>query len=313
MSLRSLTDIQAEALNLGFCAAGVARAQTVDARHAEAFMAMIDSGRAAGMDYLKRNIEKRLDPTLLHPGARWIISVAMNYKPAVRISKDQYQIAAYAYGKDYHEVMKERLHMLADKLMLTDYKACCDTAPVMERYWAERAGVGYVCLNHQLMVPGVGSMVFLGEIITADELIIDDQQPTTKNQQPTTHNQKPTTCPSPCLRACPTKAFDDEGGFDARRCLSYLTIENRGDIPQEMAAKMGGYIYGCDCCQLACPGNNDTPPTQEPLFMPSEKLLAMRKDDWHNLTEDEYRLLFKGSAVKRAKYTGLMRNINLKR
>ena len=306
MSLRSLTEIKAEALNLGFCAAGVAKAQAVDARHAEAFVRMIDSGRAAEMDYLKRNIEKRLDPTLLHPGARWIISVAMNYKPAVWIEKDQYQIAAYAYGKDYHDVMKERLHMLAEKLMLTDYKICCDTTPVMERYWAEKAGVGYVCRNHQLIVPGMGSMVFLGEIITADELTIDDQRPTADDQ-------RPTTCSSPCMNACPTKAFDDEGNFDARKCLSYLMIENKGDIPQEMAEKTGSYIYGCDCCQLTCLENDGTPSTQETLFMPSEMLLTMKKDDWHNLTEDGYRLLFKGSAVKRAKYSGLMRNINLKR
>lgn len=312
MTLQSLTDkIKAEALNLGFSACGVARAEAVDAITADDYRQWIASGGHADMAYMTANDDKRLDPRLLVPGVRSIVCVALGYAPQCRLPDTGYQIAAYAYGKDYHDVMKERLHRLA-KIVLdmpevdvlrddipafaTNYRIFCDTAPVLERYWAVQAGLGWIGRNHQLIIPRAGSMFFLGELFLDFELAYDYPMPDCCGH-----------CRA-CIDACPTHALSD-GDFRSGRCLSYLTIENHGAIPQEFARCMGDTIYGCDRCQLACPHNRSAQPSTEPLLQPSPDLMAMTRADWHSLTVDDYRRLFKGSAVKRAKYEGLMRNI----
>lgn len=326
--------IKAEARRLGFFACGISRAEAVDPATARAYRDWIACGCHASMAYLANNIDKRLDPLLLMPGVQSIVSVAFSYAPSAAIAPSRPQIAKYALGADYHDFMRIRLHALAAAVGFgrDAYRAFCDTAPVLERYWAVRSGIGWVGRNRQLIIPGAGSMFFLGELFLPVALPPDAPVPSRCGN-----------CTA-CLRACPTGAlcesvasavspasasacapsapvgggnmpstspFGDAYGvtFDSRRCLSYLTIEHRGDIPPSLASCLGNTIYGCDRCLDACPHNRRAVPNDSPELRPREELLSMTRDRWLLLDEDSYRRLFKGSAVKRAKYNGLMRNI----
>ena len=286
------------------------------------------------MDYMANYTEKRLNPCLLVPGTKSIVSLAMNYAPAQTMPETEYQLAAYAYGQDYHDVMKAKLRQLAtliankfegesdsevgendgDSTAITtpktnetseepagEIRVFVDTAPVLERYWAQRAGLGWIGKNHQLIIPRAGSMFFLGEIFLPYEFDSYD-------------SPMPSRCGNcrRCIEACPTCAITDEWGFDSEKCLSYQLIENRGELSEQAKQSMGTTIYGCDRCQTACPWNKFATPNTTPEFQPKSELLAMTKADWHNLTIDEYRALFKGSAVKRVKFEGLKRNISAK-
>ncbi|WP_277070188.1 tRNA epoxyqueuosine(34) reductase QueG [Prevotella corporis] len=305
-----LNDIKAEAQRLGFFACGAARAEAVDAKTAATVRSWLDKGSQADMAYMANYTEKRLDPRLLVPGVKTILSLAMNYAPARPMPDGEYQLAAYAYGQDYHELMKDRLRELAGSLIPHpletgepategEIRIFVDTAPVLERYWAWKAGIGWIGKNHQLIIPRAGSMFFLGEIFLRFELDAYDKP--MANHCGGCHR---------CIDACPTHALTEEVGFDAARCLSYQLIENRGELSDEARSNMGDTIYGCDRCQQACPWNRFAMPNTEPALQPKPELLRMTKDDWHALTVEQYRALFKGSAVKRAKYEGLKRNID---
>lgn len=309
----SSTDLKAEALRLGFSACGIAPADAVDDETATSFRQWLSEGKAADMNYMSNYLDKRLDPRLLLEGARSVISVALNYYPEQRIEESEYQFAWYAYGKDYHDVMKAKLAalqafvtakaseatpVLEDASALLS-RAFCDTAPLLERYWAWRAGLGWMGKHTQLILPRAGSCFFLGE------LLIDAEVDTYDQPQP----NRCGTC-TRCLQACPTEALEAPYTLNSRRCLSYLTIEHRGEIPPTLAQKIDKKIYGCDDCLKACPWNRFSTPCQTPELHPSPTLLAMKQADWHTLSEEQYKTLFKGSAVKRAKYRGLMRNIN---
>lgn len=297
MSPKELSDkIKAEARNLGFFACGIAEAGPVDSGVAAAVRQWLAGGGHAGMEYMANHTDKRLDPRLLMPGLRSIVCVALGYTPRRRIPESEYQLAAYAYGNDYHDIVKGKLHLLAGSIGCTQYRAFCDSAPVLERYWAVQAGLGWIGRNHQLIIPHAGSMFFLGELFLDISLSYDRPMPCRCG-----------TCRA-CIDACPTRAIG-HGPFCSDRCLSYQTIENRGPIAPEAAEAMGRTIYGCDRCQTACPWNRFARPTDEPLLQPKAELLAMRRADWHALSIEDYRRLFKGSAVKRAKYEGLIRNI----
>ena len=321
MRSRLSHDIKAEAQRLGFFACGIAQATAVDEVTAHSFCEWLAQGHHAEMHYMENHLDKRLDPRLLMEGLKSIVCVALSYAPRQRIPDTEYQIAAYAYGHDYHDIVKEKLHALATFITTkTDtpihYRAFSDSAPVLERYWAVQAGLGWIGRHHQLIIPHAGSMFFLGELFLDIELEYD---------QPT--ENRCGTCRR-CIDACPTGALTASSyphpssrqnnnedhhpspqGFNAERCLSYQTIENRGDIPSALVTKMGQSIYGCDRCLLACPWNRFATPTEEPMLQPNRELLRMTKEQWNHLSEDDYRRLFKGSAVKRAKYSGLMRNI----
>lgn len=304
----SLKDkIKAEASRLGFFVCGFARAEPVSEAMRRHYLGWLANGRNADMAYLGNNLDKRLDPRLLMPGVKTIVVVAQNYFPARRLPEGEPQIADYALGLDYHDIVKQKLRQLAATVGIADYRAFVDTAPVLERYWAVRAGLGWIGKNQQLIIPHAGSEFFLGELFVTVELPPDEPLP---NRCGTCHR---------CVDACPTHAlslpatcvegYGDITRFDARLCLSYQTIENRGELTVDAKAAMGDTFYGCDRCQRACPWNRFAKPGTEPLLQPREELLAMTRQKWENLTEEDYRRLFKGSAVKRAKYEGLMRNI----
>ena len=330
----SRKEIKVEAERLGFFACGIARAEPVDAETAAAVRGWISKGSQATMDYMANYTEKRLNPCLLVPGTKSIVSLAMNYAPAQTMPETEYQLAAYAYGQDYHDVMKAKLRQLAaliankfegesdsevgendgNSTAITtpktnetseepagEIRVFVDTAPVLERYWAQRAGLGWIGKNHQLIIPRAGSMFFLGEVFLPYEFDSYD-------------SPMPSRCGNcrRCIEACPTCAITDEWGFDSEKCLSYQLIENRGELSEQAKQSMGTTIYGCDRCQTACPWNKFATPNTTPEFQPKSELLAMTKADWHNLTIDEYRALFKGSAVKRVKFDGLKRNISAK-
>lgn len=294
--------IKDAARQLGFSACGIAPAAHVSQEEASYFEEWLAQGHQAGMVYMENYREMRLDPRLLVKGTRSVVSVALNYYPEKFLDQQQYQLAWYAYGKDYHEVMREKLSALWNHIhtRITPVKGrfFCDTAPVLERYWAWRAGIGWIGKNTQLIVPGAGSCFFLGELFLDVEVDLYDLP--LKNR-----------CGSckRCLEWCPAGALEAPYVLNACKCLSYLTIENRSEIPALQAAVMGNRMYGCDECQKACPWNRFAIPTSIEAFRASPDLLAMRISDWEKLTVERYRSLFKGSAVKRAKYEGVLRNI----
>jgi epoxyqueuosine reductase len=311
MNSKLSRDIKAEALRLGFFACGIAETTAVDEPTSAHLLRWINDGGNADMTYMGGNTDKRLDPRLLMKGVKSIVSVALNYAPSKRIPDGELQFAAYAYGHDYHQVVKDMLWKLSANLGFKAYnegedeaddgeihfRAFCDTAPILERYWAVKAGIGWTGRNHQLIIPRAGSMFFLGELFLDVEVGYDEPQ-----------QSRCAGCRK-CIDACPTGALSADKEIDSAKCLSYQTIENRGELSPEAVLKMGDTIYGCDRCLQVCPWNRYAVPNVTPELQPSADFLAMSRDRWSNLTEDDYRRLFKGSAVKRAKYSGLMRNI----
>ncbi len=312
MSSASLnsSDIKAQAKRLGFVACGLAKAEPVADSFAARYRRWLELDYCADMDYMRRNVEMRLLPDLLVPGVRTIVSLAMNFMPQHR----QPAISLYAQGKDYHDVMRDRMRQLMESMGLQG-RCFVDTAPVLERYWAWRSGIGIITHSGFISIPGYGPTVFLGELFLMQEA---DEYDNPANPGPS---------PRPSLigrgenttgrlsTPLPTRERQGEGlcpaltpdGLDARRCLSYLTIEHRGPLPDSL--RLPATFYGCDRCLRATPQFAESHPTTEPAFQPSEALLQMSPDDWKQLTEEQYRTLFKGSAVKRAKYPGLIRNI----
>lgn len=290
------TYIKAEAKRLGFDICGIAKAMPVNIETVEYCDNWLKKGHNGSMGYLERNCEKRYDPTQLVKGCRSIISVAMNYTPAEQIKG----ISDYAQGCDYHKAVKERLFRLLksiNDIMPCNGRAFCDSAPVLERYWAVRAGLGWIGKNRQLIIPGKGSEFFLGELLVNIEL--DYDMPF--------EGERCGECLK-CIEQCPTAALSSQG-FDARNCLSYLTIEHRGELPENIGKKMKNSFYGCDCCQKACPHNRFALPNSISELQPSHELLQMKENDWKNLTEKQYSSLFSHSAVERCGYEQLVRNI----
>ena len=291
-----------QAEKLGFDACGVAKADFLedDAEKVEKWLSENCQGE---MDYLTRNKEKRYDPRLLNEGTKTVVSVLCNYYPKQILTSDNnYKISKYAYGDDYHEVVKQKLLQLLEKIelligKLENTRIFVDSAPVLERAWAVRCGLGFIGKNTCLIHPKKGSFFFIGQLLLPVET-----EPVGKII--------PNHCGrcTRCLDVCPTGALKAPFQLDARKCISYLTIEYKGDLSQT-DANFSDWIYGCDICQDVCPYNRFSLPNCEEKFQPSEKLLALRKTDWQNLDENHFKELFGKSAVKRAGFEGLKRNI----
>ena len=291
--------IKTEAISLGFAVCGITKAEPLPNDITSFVDNWLDKGMHGTMSYLERNRDKRYNPALLVPECRSIICVALNYYPSV-IQEDIPHLSRYALGNDYHRIVKDKLYLLLQKLSsvaTVKGRPFCDSAPIMERYWAKQSGLGWIGKNHQLIIPKAGTHFFLGELFVDVELEYD--KPFEKEYCGN--------CDA-CLRNCPTGALSVDG-FDARRCLSYLTIEHREELPDGTGKKMGNCIYGCDKCHSCCPHNRFAVPSLEPSFVPKKELLDMQGDDWINLSKDKYKELFSDSAVERCGYEQLMRNI----
>ncbi len=295
--------IKTEAKALGFFACGISKAEALpeDAVRVEKWL---KKGMQGGMQYLERNREKRYDSTKLVENARSVISVLFSYFPSEELpSKNHYKISKYAYGKDYHYILKQKLTLLLEKIeTLTgkrEARIFTDSAPVLDRAVARKAGLGFTGKNTLLINRDGGSFFLIGHIILDLELVTDSG--TAENY-----------CGSctECIDACPTGALSNFE-LDARKCISYLTIEYRGEkIPDEFRGKWNQWIFGCDICQDVCPWNRKAKPHNEPAFRPSERLLNMQKADWENLDKPAFKKLFKGTAVERTGFKGLNRNID---
>ncbi len=296
------SEVAAAAQACGFELAGVARAEPLveDSRR---YMDWVDRGMAGAMGYLTdRRAAIRTDPRLLLASARSIICVGKLYNgPEVRSTEwrdpDGGWVSRYAWGEDYHDVMRSRLEQLARKLGdAHEWKICVDTAPLLERSYARQAGLGWIGKNTCLINQDVGSWVFLGEILTSLELEYDSPPP-----------DRCGTC-TRCIDACPTQAIAPDGyRIDARRCIPYFTIELRGSVPEEMRAGIGQHVFGCDICQDVCPWNRRAPVADEPAFEPRH--FAPPLDDLAGLSEAEFREMFRASPIQRAKYAGFLRNV----
>lgn len=295
------TQIKEFALSLGFETCGICRATEIGSVDKESFKNWIQNSYHADMDYMNRNVEKRFTPTLLVEGAKSIICVALNYYPTIKQPSTHPQFAYYAYGKDYHDVVKEKLLELYKYIQSitpsVSGRTFVDTAPVLERYWAAKAGIGFIGKNSLLIIPKKGSFFFLGELILDLELEYDKPL-----------NLSCGNC-TRCIDSCPTQAITAPHIINSNRCLSYQTIENKGEIDQELIPLLNNRYYGCDICQQVCPWNRYSQPHKVDDFNPSKSFLDLSFDRLEGLTEEQYRIVFKGSAIKRAKYSGLKRNL----
>lgn len=294
--------IKQEALRLGFASCGIARARFLeeDAPRLESWLRNNFHGQ---MHYMENHFDKRLDPSKLVPGAKSVISLLYNYFPGEAQIENSYKISKYAYGEDYHHVIKEKLFGLLEtmKSKLGNFHArvFTDSAPVMERSWARESGLGWTGKHSLLISKEKGSYFFLAEIILDLELQYDEPFKTDHCG----------TC-TKCIDACPTRAILPNNTIDGSKCISYFTIELKDEIPNSFKGQFDDWMFGCDICQDVCPWNRFSVPHQEDRFRPDPELLKKNKEEWEALTEEAFHSLFKNSAVQRTKYAGLMRNIS---
>lgn len=263
----------------------------------------LNAGRQGKMAYMENYFDKRLDPRLLVDGARSVISLMFNYYSSqTQVDPEAPKISKYAYGEDYHEVLKEKLQELLEYMRQTigevNGRAFVDSAPVLERAWAVQSGLGWVGKNSNIINKGNGSFFFLSELIVDLDLVYDS---------PTTDHCG--TCTA-CIDACPTEAIVAPNQVDGSKCISYFTIELKEAIPETMRGRFENWMFGCDICQDVCPWNRFSKPNNEPRFTPSQRLMNQTKEEWIDISEDVFKELFKKSPVKRTKYNGLKRNID---
>lgn len=291
------------AKNLGFDFCGIAKAEFLEeeAPRLEAWLKRDYHGKMA---YMANHFDKRLDPTQLVEGAKTVVSLSYNYFPSEQLSQsaDAYKISKYAYGKDYHLVIKDKLkeflEILKEEVGEVGGRAFVDSAPLLERQWAQKAGIGWRGKNSLLLNRKQGSFFFLAE------LIIDLEA----NPDPPAVQDYCGTC-TRCIDACPTDAIVQPGVVDGSRCISYFTIELKEELPTTVKGKFKDWIFGCDICQDVCPWNRFSKPHREPDFLPHPDLKEMTKKDWEEITAETFNKVFHKSAVKRTKLEGLKRNI----
>ena len=294
--------IKRKAIELGFFYCGVSKADFLE-EEAKDLEKWLSRGLNGNMSYMENHFDKRLDPRILVPEAKSVVSLLLNYFPEKDLS-DQHglKVSKYAYGKDYHYVIKDKLKSLMgfinEEIGQVEGRVFVDSAPVMDKAWAKRSGLGWVGKNTNLINPKSGSFFFIAEMLIDLELEADGPI-----------KDYCGTC-TKCIDACPTDALFEPYKIDASRCISYLTIELKDQvIPGEFKDKMEDWVFGCDICQDVCPWNRFSKPTKEKTFEPNENLLNWRREDIVELTEELFSAAFKDSAVKRTKYTGLIRNI----
>ena len=295
--------IKQKAEKFGFQSCGISKAEFLE-EEAPRLEAWLNKGYHGEMKYMENHFDKRLNPTLLVDGAKSVISLSYNYFPKVKIDEiNNFKISKYAYGEDYHEVIKDILKGMVTELQEEigefGFRVFVDSAPVLEKAWARKSGLGWVGKNANLITKKHGSFYFLAEIICDLELEYD---------LPVTDH-----CGScrACIDACPTQAIVSDRIVDGSKCISYATIELKNEIPDYFNGKMDDWIFGCDVCQDVCPWNRFSAPTLQEKFAPNFQKLNFRKNEWKELTQELFSEIFKKSAVKRTKFSGLMRNINL--
>lgn len=295
--------IKQKAEKFGFQSCGISKAEFLE-EEAPRLEAWLNKGYHGEMKYMENHFDKRLNPTLLVDGAKSVISLSYNYFPKVKIDEiNNFKISKYAYGEDYHEVIKDILKEMVTELQEEigefGFRVFVDSAPVLEKAWARKSGLGWVGKNANLITKKHGSFYFLAEIICDLELDYD--------LAVTDH------CGScrACVDACPTQAIVSDRIVDGSKCISYATIELKNEIPDYFNGKMDDWMFGCDVCQDVCPWNRFSAPTLQDKFAPNFQKLNFRKNEWKELTQELFSEIFKKSAVKRTKFSGLMRNVNL--
>ena len=289
------------AKEIGFSSCGISKARFLKEEEKN-FENWLKQGNQGTMSYLERNFDKRLNPQKLVPGSKSVISLTFNYFPPRKIlKKNSFIISKYAYGKDYHFVIKKKLKtlfsLIKKKLGNIEGRVFVDSAPIHERAWAKISGLGWIGKNSLLLNKKMGSYFFLAEIICDLELEYDT---------PVTDHCG--TC-TKCIDACPTNAITKAQVIDANKCISYLTIENKNEIPSELSKSFNNYIFGCDICQDVCPWNKFSKPHNEKEFLPNDEVSNFSNKDWEELTHDTFNRIFKNSAIKRTRFKGLKRNI----
>jgi epoxyqueuosine reductase len=300
--VRQSSMIKAGAYSLGFDGCGISTAVRLSG-DAERLRDWLQAGYHGSMSYMENHFELRVDPTQLVEGAQSVISVILNYFPSETQVMGAPVISKYAYGEDYHSVIKKKLKLLLqyihEKVCPVHGRAFVDSAPVLDRAWAARSGLGWIGKNSNLIAPATGSFVFIGNLLV--DIPLQDDKPM-KNR-----------CGScdKCLKACPTQAIVEPGIVDARRCISYLTIEHRGAIPDALCNKPGNHAFGCDVCQDVCPWNGKAKPHRVGEFKPLPGLLEMTREDWQNMDQQTFEKRFTKSPIRRVKFEGLQRNLNL--
>ncbi|AIG30869.1 epoxyqueuosine reductase [Flavobacterium psychrophilum] len=293
--------IKSEAKRLGFLSCGISKAGFLEAE-APRLENWLNKQMNGQMSYMENHFDKRLNPTLLVDDAKSVISLLLNYYPSEIQNTNSYKISKYAYGQDYHFVIKEKLtallHFIQTEIGEVSGRAFVDSAPVLDKAWAAKSGLGWIGKNSNLLTKQVGSFYFIAELIIDLDLEYDN---------PTTDHCGSCTA---CIDACPTDAIVAPYIVDGSKCISYFTIELKENIPTEMKGKFNDWAFGCDVCQDVCPWNKFSKPHNEPLFNPNPEVLSFTKKDWEEITEEIFKKTFKDSAVKRTKIGGLKRNIN---
>ena len=297
---RIASAIKSESNRLGFISCGISKAEFLE-EEAERLENWLKRGMHGKMSYMERNFDKRLDPTLLVEGAKSVISLSYNYYPQTKIDDTDFKISKYAYGKDYHFVIKEKLknllEFIREEVGDVHGRVFVDSAPILERAWAKKSGLGWIGKNSNLVSKKIGSYFFLCEIILDLELTYDHQD-----------FDHCGTCTA-CIDACPTEAIEQPHVVNGSKCISYHTIELKENIPNEFKGKFDDWIFGCDICQDVCPWNRFSKSHNEPLFNPDDNLRLMNKSDWLEMTKETFDKVFQKSPLKRTGFNGIKRNI----
>jgi epoxyqueuosine reductase len=292
--------IKEEAKRLGFISCGISKAGFLE-QEAPRLENWLKNNRNGQMAYMENHFDKRLDPTLLVDDGKSVVSLLLNYYPDSKQNDESFKISKYAYGQDYHFVIKDKLkeflHSIQENIGEVSGRAFVDSAPVLDKAWAAKSGLGWIGKNSNLITQKVGSFYFIAELIIDLELEYD--------YAVTDHCGSCTAC----IDACPTQAIVAPYIVDGSKCISYYTIELKENLPEEMKGKFDEWMFGCDTCQDVCPWNRFSKPHSEPLFNPNPELLSFTKKDWIEITEETFRTVFKNSPVKRTKFDGLKRNI----